>query len=81
MATAFRIHEDIDNVLDAAQKKDNHMRNGPKIELKSDKQPLRPTFANLNKVNDGGRNAVTTHAQKTVRTAQSVHLLYPVSFF
>lgn len=74
MATAFRIHEDIENALDAAQKKDHQQKtvvlNNNKTENKLDKQPLRPTFAILNNVtNDSGRNiaATTTHAQKTVR--------------
>lgn len=71
MATAFRIHEDIENVLDAAQKKDHHHKNTGKNDQKLDKQPLRSTFAILNNVNnDNGRNvaaANTAHAQKTVR--------------
>lgn len=77
MATAFRIHEDIENVLDAAHKKDHHQKNAPnhpgKNENKLDKQPLRSTFAILKNVNsDNGRNvgAATTHAQKTVRQKQ-----------
>lgn len=77
MATAFRIHEDIENVLDAAHKKDHHPKvasiNIGKTENKLEKQPLRPTFAILNNVtNDSGRNitATTTHAQKTVRKQQ-----------
>lgn len=71
MATAFRIHEDIENVLDANQKKDHHHHAKSVIGGKTvveNKQALRPTFAILNNVtNDGGRNAATSHAQKTVR--------------
>lgn len=74
MATAFRIHEDIDSVLDAVQKKDHHRKNtniiAGKIDSKFEKQPLRSTFAVLSNVNnDNGRNvaAATAHAQKTVR--------------
>lgn len=77
MATAFRINEDIENVLEVGQKKDHQQKtvvvNNSKAENKFDKQPLRPNFANLNNVtNDSGRNiaAPTTHAQKTVRKQQ-----------
>lgn len=74
MATAFRIHEDIENVLDANQKKDHHHHGKSVIAGKiaadnklQEKQALRPTFAILNNVtNDSGRNIVATHAQKTV---------------
>ncbi|XP_031619433.1 cyclin-A1-like [Contarinia nasturtii] len=77
MATAFRIHEDIENVLDAvAQKKDQHHKTNSNIitgkidQQKLEKQPLRSTFAILNNVNsDNGRTFIaagnTTHGQKT----------------
>lgn len=69
MATAFRIHEDIENVSEVNQKKELHHGKtviGGKVENKLEKQALRPTFAILNKVtHDGGRT--TSHAQKTVR--------------
>ena len=82
MATAFRIHEDIENVLDGNQKKDHQKHGKPSsmitgkciaTENKLEKQALRPTFAILNNVtNDGGRNVgavATSHAQKTVRNS------------
>lgn len=82
MATAFRIHEDIENVLDADQKKDRNHKNAAIISIKndtkSDKQPLRTTFAILNNVtNDSGRNiaAATALAQKTVRNNNNQHKL------
>ncbi|XP_055309807.1 G2/mitotic-specific cyclin-A [Sitodiplosis mosellana] len=72
MATAFRIHEDIENVLEAGKKKDHHKNTGKNEQKLLDKQPLRSTFAILNNVhNDNGRNVAaasatnTTHAQKT----------------
>lgn len=79
MATAFRIHEDIENALDADQKKDRNHRNAAinsnKIDIKSDKQPLRTTFGILSNVpNDSGRNiASTALAQKTVRNNNKQH--------
>lgn len=74
MATAFRIHEDIENVLDATKKKDQHKISAKNEQKLLEKQPLRSTFAILNNVhNDNGRNVAAatanpTHAQKTVRT-------------
>lgn len=88
MATAFRIHEDIENVLDSAQKKDHHQKNAPilpgKNENKFEKQPLRSTFAILKSVNnDNSRNvgAVTAHAQKSVRYKNNNKHLYTLDRF
>lgn len=59
MATAFRIHEDIENVIDTKKDKKNH---GIGKNIAKDK---RPTFAILNNVTLDNRNIVA-HAQKTV---------------
>lgn len=87
MATAFRIHEDIENAPEINRKgnkktivggKNNGVAND-KIE-KHQQQQQRSTFAILNNVqNDGGRTGNTTHAQKTVRAHSNIlssHIAY-----
>lgn len=88
MATAFRIHEDIENVLDVvAQKKDQHQQIASNViagkinQQKYEKQPLRST--NLNNVNnDNSRNfAAVSNTQKTVSRQQQVLSFYSIFFY
>lgn len=59
MATAFRIHEDVENMIEINKEKKHVIgkNNGNEKEK-------RPTFAVLNKV--AFNNQLGTHAQKTV---------------
>lgn len=81
MATAFRIHEDIENVLEPNKKAATGKNNGVTND-KNEKHQQRPTFAILNNVGyDGGRNVVATHAQKSTVSKDKIKLFWLWSFF
>lgn len=59
MATAFRIHEDIENVMEQKKERKNAI-----AKANANGKEKRPTFAILNNVAFDGRNGA--HAQRTV---------------
>lgn len=80
MATAFRIHEDIENHMEPS-KKITSARNDQILTEKQEKphhhhQQQRSTLAVLNNVQKnnvaGGRNSAAAHAQKTVNIKQII---------
>lgn len=71
MATAFRIHEDIENVIEHKKEKKN-------VIGKNNGKEKRPTFAILNNGTYDGR--IAAHAQKTVIFYITLHF-YMFRFF
>lgn len=83
MATAFRIHEDIENLLEAKKDRKNVAtgKNASAANDKNQMQQQRSTFAILNNVDyDGGRNVAATHAQKSVSTTKNILRFYLMCF-
>lgn len=67
MATAFRIHEDIENVIEQRKERQNVI-----AKATANGKEKRPTFAILNNVTFDGRNGA--HAQRTV--SSYTHITY-----